>query len=305
MAAGERRRGDLVHPPLQLPPGTVVGSIGFERYLAGKDGNQLAEMVSVLNLELTKRGAFLCAILARAMEDFVGKPLPDAVESLAPALRMRDKDIWALLRNDFAAVSLRGGSTNWVRTVADRAENVLAACGCAEDVMLVRQLQEELQQLLVGRQQVMDQRDSSRRRQPPANQQPAPRVEVHRATPQMIVAPRVIPDLPGRGCKPDPLAVTTTDEFVKRLGELHVWAGEPSLRELARNCGGAIAHSTFSTMLTNPRRLPQHRTVVMFLRALGCGEDDVQAWTTVWREIRFKRRTTASTGPPTLQITAG
>lgn len=90
--------------------------------------------------------------------------------------------------------------------------------------------------------------------------------------------------------KPDPLQANSVTEFIAQLRVLHVWTGEPSLREMSRHCEEefeeVIAHTTFATMFSHPR-LPTQRTITLFVRALGCDEDDVRNWTSAWRKLRY------------------
>lgn len=94
------------------------------------------------------------------------------------------------------------------------------------------------------------------------------------------------PDRPGHNLKPDPQHVADAEGFGVALRELHTWAGEPSLRELARRCGGCPSRSTFRNLL-HSRRLPSIDLVLVFVDALGLGEDR-EVWRAAWRRLALR-----------------
>jgi hypothetical protein len=95
-----------------------------------------------------------------------------------------------------------------------------------------------------------------------------------------------IPDAPGFNLKPDLDVVATPAEFVEALRDLHSWAGEPSLRELARRCGHSPSRSTFGALLRS-ETLPKLDLVLAFVDALGLAADREQ-WRAAWRRLRMR-----------------
>lgn len=90
-----------------------------------------------------------------------------------------------------------------------------------------------------------------------------------------------------RGREPDPIESATSAEFVEKLNDVLVWAGEPSLRQLADASGGLLRRSTIGDML-NASNLPKETTMIRFLEA--CGITDIATWTVTWRRLRIKQR---------------
>ncbi|CAG6397584.1 hypothetical protein NMG29_39310 [Streptomyces cocklensis] len=99
---------------------------------------------------------------------------------------------------------------------------------------------------------------------------------------RQLSAARVI-----RGREPDPIECATSGEFVEKLNDVLVWAGEPSLRQLADASGGQLRRSTICDML-NAANLPKEATMVRFLET--CGIADIATWTVTWRRLRIKQR---------------
>jgi hypothetical protein len=90
-----------------------------------------------------------------------------------------------------------------------------------------------------------------------------------------------------RGCEPDPIECSTSGEFIEKLNDVLVWAGEPSLRQLADAGGGLLRRSTIGDML-NGANLPRETTMVRFLET--CGITDIATWTVTWRRLRIRQR---------------
>lgn len=90
-----------------------------------------------------------------------------------------------------------------------------------------------------------------------------------------------------RGSEPDPIECSSTEELIEKLNDVHIWAGEPSLRQLATASGGQLRRSTLSDMLTGSR-LPKESLLVSFLEI--CGITDVATWKVTWRRLRVKER---------------
>ncbi|MFC0557406.1 hypothetical protein ACFFHJ_41605 [Planotetraspora thailandica] len=115
-------------------------------------------------------------------------------------------------------------------------------------------------------------------------------VESPRATPTLrrrrASVPRQIEDLDGYGLKPDPLIARTPAELVDRMRHYRIWAGDLTLRELVRRANNAFALSTLSKTLKEDK-LPPLDLLVAFITACGGSDDDVQRWSTAWRQIRM------------------
>ncbi|WP_228010615.1 hypothetical protein [Nonomuraea phyllanthi] len=96
-------------------------------------------------------------------------------------------------------------------------------------------------------------------------------------------------DLPGYVLKPDPLSARTPAEFVELLKQYRIWAGEPSYRELVRRARNAFGASTLCEALKSSH-LPPEKLVRAFVWACSGSEEDLQAWTTAWRQLRMKHQ---------------
>lgn len=106
-------------------------------------------------------------------------------------------------------------------------------------------------------------------------------------TPRYRVVTKVDPpveDCPGYNLKPDLSTVATVSDFVDALSWLHVWAGNPGLRELSRRCGGSPSHTTFANLLKAEKKLPALDLVLVFVDALGLSADRDE-WAAVWRRL--------------------
>lgn len=90
-------------------------------------------------------------------------------------------------------------------------------------------------------------------------------------------------DCPGYDFKPDPSRVATVGELVDALFVLHVWAGNPPVRELSRRCGGIPSHTTFANLL-KAEKLPALDLVLVFVDALGLSADR-DKWAAAWRRL--------------------
>ncbi|RPF24725.1 helix-turn-helix transcriptional regulator [Streptomyces sp. TLI_185] len=82
--------------------------------------------------------------------------------------------------------------------------------------------------------------------------------------------------------EPDLVEVRTVRDYTEALRELHVWAGKPSMRDLAQRSDHRVSKSTFSKML-NDDRLPRFDILNAFLTA--CGSQYRQAWIRKWRQL--------------------
>lgn len=102
--------------------------------------------------------------------------------------------------------------------------------------------------------------------------------------------------------------MTTQEDFVQALGELLVWAGNPSLREVSRRCGGSPVHSAFSKMLKASTVPPRFALVQAFVTALGMTGEDVEEWATAWRGLVMPfagacAQDDGTAAPPVLRLT--
>ncbi|MGW7582555.1 hypothetical protein ACWGKU_19875 [Kitasatospora sp. NPDC054768] len=111
--------------------------------------------------------------------------------------------------------------------------------------------------------------------------------------PDELPAPDWRVPVPAAG-EPDPVMFSTVEEFVAGLGDVRIWAGEPSLRRLEERSerlhrqrhtayGKVLRRSTISDML-NASVLPQMEKVRHYLQI--CGVRDIDAWVYTWRRIR-------------------
>ncbi|MEV7010769.1 helix-turn-helix transcriptional regulator [Streptosporangium sp. NPDC051022] len=98
-------------------------------------------------------------------------------------------------------------------------------------------------------------------------------------------------DALGYELKPDPLIATTKEELLELMRDFHIWAGEPSYREIAINAGRSVGASTLCEALNvnKPIRLPSLKVVTAFIHGCGGNEAELVRWTTAWRRIRMAR----------------
>lgn len=102
---------------------------------------------------------------------------------------------------------------------------------------------------------------------------------------------RLRKDIEGYDLEPDPLAATTKAEFLACMRDFHVWAKEPSFREISRRSGRAVAASTLCEAM-NPKRpphLPSMKLVEAFITGCGGSQDYLDRWTTAWRKLRMRK----------------
>lgn len=274
--------------------------------------DQLRDESLRLGRELNKLSVLLSASLTSVIQQRFPRPLEQAVEEMAKHMTFSPVQVWRFLRGDHTvrfpsatggrttemteailnACSWRGDGEMFKDTpVRDTAVQTMAYARRVEEVMAQKDRVYELRHTL-------ESQERERKRQREAAVHEAGRREAERQlqrhggkrVPTRREPPAVVPDAPGFTHLPDPMAAASVAEYVELLGRLHVWAGEVSLRELARRSPESIAHSTFGAMLNTPSKLPAQRTVRLFVQALGCDEREVQRWITAWRALRFKRR---------------
>ncbi|MFI6815388.1 hypothetical protein ACIBG7_23470 [Nonomuraea sp. NPDC050328] len=102
---------------------------------------------------------------------------------------------------------------------------------------------------------------------------------------------RLREDAAGYTLKPSPLTATSKEEFLAVMREFHIWAGEPSYREIALKARKSVGASTLCEALDpkRPPRLPTLKVVTAFVYGCGGGEEDLTTWTTAWRQVRLAR----------------
>ncbi|TQF06067.1 tetratricopeptide repeat protein [Kitasatospora acidiphila] len=100
---------------------------------------------------------------------------------------------------------------------------------------------------------------------------------------------------------PDPGKAADLAEFIGLLGELRIWAGQPSYRELAKRVGPLLrpARTVSPFTVVDAFKVARRRLdldlVVGIVRALGLGEDEVDRW----RQACVRVHARAKTGGPT------
>jgi len=93
------------------------------------------------------------------------------------------------------------------------------------------------------------------------------------------------PDEPSRrSLPPDPTEATTTGQFQAKLIELKVWAGDPSLRQLAARRHD-LPRSTLSDMLRRTDRLPRYDLLHGYVIACGAPHD-WPLWDLAWQQLK-------------------
>jgi hypothetical protein len=93
-----------------------------------------------------------------------------------------------------------------------------------------------------------------------------------------------ISDADGFDLKPDPLAASTPAEFIEALRQYRAWSGNPSWRQMARQAGQAVVHSTMHAAM-NGDTMPKFDVVKAIVAGCGGSDDDLRAFATAWRCI--------------------
>lgn len=96
------------------------------------------------------------------------------------------------------------------------------------------------------------------------------------------------PDADGFDLRPDPLQAKTPADLVRALRQYRLWAGEPSLRTIARLAGTGTGASTICTAL-NAETLPRLETVTAIIAGCGGSGEDQRRFATAWRAIRLSQ----------------
>ncbi|GAB2452163.1 hypothetical protein [Streptosporangium sandarakinum] len=129
--------------------------------------------------------------------------------------------------------------------------------------------------------------------------------ETTRLISERRVNPRetAIADAPGHDCKPNPLDARSQEEFVDTMRRYRIWAGNPSLREMARRCGQQFSHATFRNVL-NAQTVPLRLDMVeAFVAALGGTAEDKIRWATAWRSFTVPQQETDNRKVTPLRLT--
>ncbi|MFC3986840.1 helix-turn-helix domain-containing protein [Streptosporangium jomthongense] len=170
-------------------------------------------------------------------------------------------------------------------------ENLLEACDAVHFLRFdVRYSWERLRNLQLRSEKNLGPEDSETGKSGP----PSPQTDTVPAEPAFQMkgaSPLLREDALGYELKPDPLTAITKEELLELMRDFHVWAGEPSYREIAINAGRAVGASTLCETLNvnKPPRLPSLKVVTAFIHGCGGSEADLVHWTTAWRRIRMAR----------------
>lgn len=96
----------------------------------------------------------------------------------------------------------------------------------------------------------------------------------------------IVPDAPGAQFCPDPQSATTAEELTDALRSFWVWAGRPSYRAMARQCGNRYAASTLHGALRSSK-LPSLDVLLAIVLGCGGGPGHRQAFATAWRQLQM------------------
>jgi hypothetical protein len=107
-------------------------------------------------------------------------------------------------------------------------------------------------------------------------------------------------DAPGTDLRPDPRHARTAAELVAALRDFHQWAGEPSFRAMADQCGQRVSASTLHRALASSA-LPSFDTVLAVVIGCGGGEEDQRRFASAWRMVRSARRPAVGSPPAALR----
>jgi hypothetical protein len=110
----------------------------------------------------------------------------------------------------------------------------------------------------------------------------------------------VVLDEPGSDLCPNPAAARTPAELMDALRTYRIWAGAPSYRAMARQCGQRFAASTLNTALRG-EELPSLQIILAIITACGGSIQHRRAFASAWRRIKMPQPTArepASLAPP-------
>ena len=100
--------------------------------------------------------------------------------------------------------------------------------------------------------------------------------------------------------QPDSSQCSDLDEFVQSLQRLRIWAGNPSLRTLAKKAGPllrpprVLSHTTLAHLFQPDRRRLDLDLVLAVVRALGLDEIEVHVWRTAWFRVHAGAKSAGS-----------
>jgi hypothetical protein len=114
-------------------------------------------------------------------------------------------------------------------------------------------------------------------------------------------------DLAGYELKPDPLAVTSAADLIRALREYKTWAGDLSLRNIARSCDHQVSPAAICLALGDAalerNELPRLPIVVAVVSACSSNDEgELATWATAWRMLRMNKR--PADGRPALRAVA-
>jgi hypothetical protein len=110
----------------------------------------------------------------------------------------------------------------------------------------------------------------------------------------VTATPAVIPDAPGLDLYPTPLAATTPAELMDVLRLYWVWAGRPSYRVMAHQCGLRFAAATLHAAL-HSNQLPSFVMIQTIITACGGSSEHLRDFATAWRRLEMSREQIATT----------
>jgi len=107
-----------------------------------------------------------------------------------------------------------------------------------------------------------------------------------RVRPAEALADPIMPDSQDARFCPDPQHASDAAELLDTLRQFRVWAGRPSYRAMARQCGNRYAASTFHGALRS-NKLPS--LDILLAVVLGCRgtAEHAQAFATAWRRLEL------------------
>jgi hypothetical protein len=98
-------------------------------------------------------------------------------------------------------------------------------------------------------------------------------------------------DAPGYDLKPDLDAVRTFADLTAALRDFRVWAGEPSYRKMAADCGQLLSSTAIYRALHSDRPITA-TAVQAVIRGCGGTEDDEARFVRVWMRVNTNTKHT-------------
>lgn len=103
--------------------------------------------------------------------------------------------------------------------------------------------------------------------------------------------PMVRPSRSGRrspaqiGPPPTPMTAESVEQFMDCLGQVKIWAGDPTYRDMARAL--EMPHSTlYDALRRDKRKLPDVGTLDVILRWYGIQGEALDEWIYTWRRLK-------------------